>query len=124
MVELMMAITIMVVAFLSLQAAIVSHSVMGRINLETNIALNEARAQIEIEKSQLFKDLQDGARTFDVVHGDHELNRIDANVPVGNVEVETVEGDIPTKLIRVTVTWRSANKRDRPIRLTTLVTEH
>jgi len=119
----MIAVALMVVGILALLAAIVSHQVMGRINQETNIALNEARRQMETVKSQPFQSLNDGVTTFDVTHGEHTLNRINADEPVGTVTVETVEENT-VKRITVSVAWRSANGKERTVRLATFVSEH
>lgn len=122
-IELTIAIALMVVAILALQAALVSHQVMGRINQETNIALNEVRAQMETVKSQPFQSLSDGVTTFDVTHGEHTLNRINAQDPVGTVTVETEVADT-VKRVTVAVAWRSANGKERTVRLATFISEH
>jgi len=122
-IELMIAIVILVVAIISLQAVLISHHVTSRINKETNSALNEARRQMELVKAQAFHDLVDGVTTFDVTHGAKTLNRIDANTAVGSITIATEEeGRI--KRIIVTTAWRSAKKRDRTVSLSTFKSEH
>ena len=113
-VEVTIAIALFAVAIMSLQGAILSFRVSNRLNQETNLALNEARRQLENVRNQSYGDLVSGVTSFDVTHDNHSLNRNDPNEPVGSLLISD-ELATHVRTVRASIAWRGVDSRPRTI---------